>query len=382
MRVRYHVQVIHVDHDSRVPSLSSSLAQEVAAIGLNRTLDLTVGRESAADVPTIAVYFGGSEAIADDNCTSEVEASLARGIAVIPVVDRLADFSVHVATALRVINGWEWSGRLEPGTELARLVLRALGIEEAQRSVFISHKREDGLLVAEQLFEALAKTRFDPFIDRFEISAGEDVQERIADALEERAFLLLLETPRAHNSDWVFDEVDYALSHAMGMHIVRWPGEFPEVPGSNRLPRQLLADTDLVPAKGSGVLTAEALDRVLEKVEAAHASAMVRRRRSLLCSVGDAATSAGRHSTPLPGWMLRVQGDGTDDLVSVTGRLPFVRDLWRLDEARFDDSSGCPSGLLVHASRRLPKERAEMLEWSIADRPLAMLPENAIGGYW
>ena len=175
----------------------------------------------------------------DPVVAATVAAALAAGTVVIPVVDDLADFARDVPDALRPINGLGWSGP-SAGRALARVLLAELGIEDRQRRVFISHKREDGLGAAEQLHDALSHHRFTPFIDRFVIREGEDVQATIADALEDHAFLLLLETPIAHTSDWAFDEVDYALTHTMGTIIVRWPGTTTSVPGSAGLPRLTL----------------------------------------------------------------------------------------------------------------------------------------------
>ena len=169
------------------------------------------------------------------------------------------------------------------------------GIEERQRRVFISHKRDDGLGAAEQLHDALAHERFLPFIDRFVIPHGARVQDTIADALEDHAFLLLLETPLAWSSDWVFDEVEYALSHTMGILIARWPDDVRPVPGSADLKRFDLEPTDLITdAHGYDVLTDAALEQVTAAVERAHAHGLVRRRRMMVLSVEEAARAGAR----------------------------------------------------------------------------------------
>ena len=152
--------------------------------------------------------------------------------------------------------------------QLVHLLLEELGIEEKQRRVFISHKRDDGLGAAEQLHDTLSHHGFRPFIDQFAVRVGQGVQAEIADALEDHAFLLLLETPLAHTSTWVFDEVDYALSHAMGVLILRWPGEPTPVPGSQGLPRIDLATDEIVPdAHGYDTLTEAGLSRIVSEVE-------------------------------------------------------------------------------------------------------------------
>ena len=147
----------------------------------------------------------------------------------IPVVSELSRFSREVPAALRPINGFPWS---RGARDLARVLLAELGIEERQRRAFISHKRDDGLGAAEQLHDELSHIGFRPFIDRFAIPQGRDIQAEIADALEDHAFLLFLETPLAHTSEWVFYEVEYALLHTLGTLIVTWPGEVTPMRGS------------------------------------------------------------------------------------------------------------------------------------------------------
>src|SRR5581483_3077590 len=224
--------------------LSKALDDEVTALGLHRSVSVQTDVTPPADEPAVSVYLGSPAAATDPECITATTHALRDARTVLPIVADLSHFTTDTPVALHPINGWEWSGN-EPSTRLARLVLEELGIEESQRRVFISHKRDDGLYAAEQLHDHLSHHGFDPFIDRFDIRVGADVQRRIAASLEAQAFLLLLETPLAHTSDWVFDEVDYALTHTMGMHIVRWPETDSDVPGSARLPRQVLAPSDL-----------------------------------------------------------------------------------------------------------------------------------------
>jgi len=303
------------------------------------------------------------------------------GVTIIPVVDDLTGFSLQVPDLLSSFNGIEWSGS-SPASRLASAVLEELSIVDRDRRVFVSHRRSDGLAAAEQLHDALSHVRFKPFIDRFAIPPGDDVQRCIADALEDFAFLLVLETPDAHLSDWVFDEVDYALAHAMGLLIVTWPGNPKPIPGSLGVPRLVLETADLVRDEHNyEVLTAEALDRAISEAEAAHARGLVRRRRMLLRSVQEAAESHGGSCTALRDWVIDVASPLGHSVVAVAPRIPASEDLHRLDQARAQVDPSARA-LLVHAARRLDDSRRRHLEWVNGDRSLQMLPENAIGGAW
>jgi nucleotide-binding universal stress UspA family protein len=379
----YIIRVFHSDSGDRRDAIAGALDAELEAVALHRTVEIVV-RDSGVlpnDAPAVGVYLGSPAAAADSALAAEIADALRAGLTVVPVVDDLGSFTELVPEALRPVNGYAWQGP-QPGRRLVRVLLEELGIQEVHRRVFISHKREDGLAAAEQLHDELCHAGFKPFIDRFAIRSGQGVQETIADALEDYAFLLVLETPLAHSSDWVFDEVDYALSHTMGAVILSWPGPPTPVPGSNGLPRVNLVDTDLqTDTHGYEIFTDGALDRVVETVEAAHARGLVRRRRMLVTSTEEAALAAGCAAcVPLPGWRLKLDHEGATTIVGTAPRLPTAKDLQALEEAA---QAYTPSTtVLVHSARHLRNERRRHLEWVAGPRNLTLTPENAIGGRW
>lgn len=381
--MRYLVQVVQIDRPDWLDQLRQGIAAELHAIGMHRSVVIDVAETTArpADSPTVAVILIGPASKSDVDLAVAIETIQASGTVAIPVLADLNIFHSQAPDQLSLLNGFEWSGP-DPERRLARCLFEELGIEERERRVFISHKRSDGLGAAEQLHDVLSHARFEPFIDRFAIRPGEEVQTRIADALERHAFLLILETPEAHLSDWVFDEVDYALSHTMANLIVQWPGVTTQIPGSDGIPRMKLASTDLsTDAHGYDVLTEEALDRVLEAAEAAHANGLVRRRRMLIGSVDDAASAAGADCTPLRDWMLDVRAASGRAVISVAPRLPDAMDLQKVDEARGKADPGA-AAVLVHATRQLRPELAEHLAWATGSRSLTLIPDNAVGTYW
>lgn len=383
MTTTYEIQVVHVDRGDWFAQLRQRIAAELERVGLHKTVTVAVlEARPSTGTPAVTVYLGSTVAAADSTVADLVAEALADGRPVVPVVEDLGAYDSQVPRSLSPINGFPWQGA-DPAQSLALLLLEELGIEEKQRRVFISHKRDDGLGAAEQLHDQLTHHGFVPFIDRFAIRSAARVQETIADALEDHAFLLLLETPLAHTSDWVFDEVDYALSHTMGMLILQWPGNPEPVPGSKGLSREPLEPVDLMTdAHGYGVLTDAALDRVVANVEMAHAQGLVRRRRMLIRSVEEAAIAAGCASCiPTQSWRLLIEHEGESTLVGITPRLPTATDLQDLDEAR--NAAGVDIfALLVHSARILRPDRREHLSWVAGDRSLTVTPENAIGGWW
>jgi hypothetical protein len=379
----YAIEVFHTDRGLRTAQLAQAVAEELQDVGLHSTVSVIVTESRPTTTgPIVGAYLGSTTAATDANLDDRIRSALAATTVVIPVVEDLAEYAGNVPPSLASANGFEWRNS-DDGRRLARILLENLGIEDRDRRVFISHKRDDGLGAAEQLHDHLTHVGFRPFIDRFSIRSGDRVQDSIADALEDHAFLLLLETPLAHKSQWVFDEVDYALSHTMGTLIVRWPGSPPPVPGSPGVPRLQVLDNDLVEDQhGYDTFTPAALDKLAAAVEASHAQGLVRRRRMLVGSIEEAAQAAGCTSClPLPQWRLWVERAAGPTLVGITPRLPTATDLHELDRAR--DLAGVnATALLVHSARVLRPAQRQHLEWVTGPRDLAMAPENAIGGWW
>lgn len=383
MTATYQIQVLQIDRTDWLADLRQAVAAELTAIGMHRSVVVDVTEKTAVPTaePTVAVVLAGQASGVDAGLASRVDELLDAGIVVIPVLEDLRSFASDRRGDLARLNGFEWSG-IDPDRRLARTLLEELGIEDRDRRVFVSHRRLDGLGAAEQLHDALSHFRFDPFIDRFALRAGDDVQRRIADALESHAFVIVLETPEAHLSDWVYDEVDYALSHTMGTLILQWPLDPTPIPGSVGIPRLALTSADLTKdAHGYDILTDGALDRVLEAVEGAHANGIVRRRRMLVSNVEEAVRSGGGQCTPLRDWMLDIVSPAGRSIVAVAPRLPSADDLQRLDEAR-DAADPSAEAVLVHATRRVEPTYRRHLDWVVGTRNLALLPDNAIGGYW
>lgn len=381
--VTYRIEVFQSERPEWRSRLEQALRSELTDLGVHRSVVVEVsnGHSRSGDIPVAAVALLGPGSATDPDMAAHIRGAVADGVVVIPIVDTLETFRDQTPTELAAYNGFAWSG-LHPEVGLARLLLEELGIEERERRVFISHRRSDGLGAAERLHDHLTHYRFQPFIDRFAIRPGGDVQAEIADALEDFAFLLLLETSQAHLSEWVFDEVDYALAHTMGVLIVRWPGNPTPIPGSVGIPRLTLEPADITnDDHGYTVLTERAMDSVLRGVEAAHALGIVRRRRMLLLNAQEAAEEGGAVCIPLARWCLDVTGPGGRSVVAVAPRLPDARDLQRLDETRIRIDPDA-EGLLLHAARRLTDARRRHLDWVVADRNLVMLPDNQIGGHW
>jgi hypothetical protein len=380
-KVAYGLEVFHVDRPALLDQLEAEIDAELHRVGLHKMVEVKISTSKPSAKGMIAgVCLGSPAAAADSGLDGRIVKALAGGMVVVPVVDDLANFQAETPPCLHAINGFG----LNAGTieELVRCLFETLGLEDHDRRVFISHRREDGMSAAVQLHDELSHHGFHPFIDRFYIPKGERVQDVIADSLEDFAFLLLLETPLAHTSDWVLDEVDYALAHSMGLLIVRWPGDPAPVDGTQDLPRMELDAASLVTdPRRLDTFTPDALAAIVHAVEMRHAVALVRRRRTLMSNIEDAARASSSMCTPLPGWRALVEHSGGSTVVGISPRLPRATDLHRLDEARVK-VAGAHDSVLVHSARVLTTDRRRHLNWVINSRSVEFVPDNAIGARW
>jgi hypothetical protein len=368
----YEVGLAAEPGDGRPAALQQAIERLVADLGADRfarvlTMDVT---KLSLKVPSVAVVFWS-----DDLTPEQLDAvTLCRseGVTVLPVVDTTTTMPAMPADMSR-LNAVGWD---DGPAHLARIILRDVGLCEPTRGVFISHRRLDGLEAAETLFEAFAKAGWRPFVDRFDIEAGADVQDRIDEVLEEVAFLLLLETPSAASSPWVQHEVLYALEHHMGVAIVNID-DAPYFPATADLPHHDLRGA--FDMNGTHiVLSGDAVNEIVELVETNHAIALARRRRQLLVSAMAAASAAGHSVDVVPNWRLRVGTAHANEFVGVLPHLPDPHDLYDIDNA----GGQAGRSVLVHAAHVIPADRSDVLQWIIGARDIDLVPSNAIGARW
>jgi len=350
----------------------------------------------------MAVYLGSEQAARSSRCGDEVKAAIDAGLVILPCVRELTSFMRDTPPGpLQRYNGVEWPDAEAPGTAL-HFVLETLGLEDKQRMVFLSHRRSDALSLAEQLHDGLIKSRFWPFVDRFDIQPAVNVQQRIYEALEETAFVVLIESPDAESSPWVLEEVHYALRHSLGMLIVSLPDVAP-LGGTNDLPRfhvreEMLTSPTVSEADDGGGLPAEqrvlahdALEALIGEIESIHAQSLVRRKRRLIEHTVVAVERAGLTAREEAGNVLIVNasdlGAGQKSrpphsIVRFAARPPRPQDLYHADRSRLRLGGDGTGAVLVHAGPDLPQDGAELLLWCRNERDIALLPDHLVGQHW
>jgi len=174
-------------------------------------------------------------------------------------------------------------------SEIVPSILAASEVAPEEFRIFISYKRLEASALAEQLFEALSKERFDVFLDRFSIPPGLNFKTRLRQELVDKAMLLVVESSSAWQSSWIRYEVAYARKHRLGRLALALPNSRP-IGGSNssRIP----LDQQDLKDKGK-ILSDQKLTEVVHRVRQEHQVAILQRRYFLRQSLLLALQFAG-----------------------------------------------------------------------------------------
>jgi hypothetical protein len=277
------------------------------------------------------------------------------------------------------LNAAHWD---EANTVAVWSVVRALGLTEEGRRIFLSYRRTDTSILAEQLHTALTQHGFDVFLDRFGVKIGDNFQRRIDIELSNKAFVLILESQNVNDSPWVHHEITYALANGLAILGVALPG----LPATS-LVRTLdgSARYRLVESEMDGDhLTDNALNDVLEQVEREHSRLLRRRRNQILGGLRDFLFMNGCNVEMVDEWAVLASAEGkVPEVFSVTPFAPEPADLHRIDLVRrrlTGEHETKHRGTLVHESVDLDPDLAELIEWVGSSHDLAsVLLRSGVG---
>lgn len=83
--------------------------------------------------------------------------------------------------------------------------------------MFLSYYRHEASDIANQLFDALARHRFKPFLDSYVIESGVNFQEHLHHELADCDTMILINTHGFRGRHWCMEEVKYAKLNNMGV---------------------------------------------------------------------------------------------------------------------------------------------------------------------
>lgn len=273
-QIVYSLDNLGVDHENHVVFLDSG----------NSVDDLIPG------APVVGVYFEG---LATDAELSFLSHLISKAYIVVPVVNDLRKYSNSVPAILHPINGIEFHGNLE---KIASTCLEALNLLRRTRRLFISYRRQESSIVANQLYERLDKSGFDVFLDTVSVRPGDPFQEVLWHRLSDTDVVVLLDTPGFLNGRWTEEELAKASAMTIGILQLVWPNHTPAAK-SDLCQRFYLDSEKSFSHYDDSILdnslSDETLDKITVAVESLRARCFAARYDNLVKELKNAAIEAG-----------------------------------------------------------------------------------------
>lgn len=113
--------------------------------------------------------------------------------------------------AVKSIRGVDPRGA--DGQAIVRRIAALLGLwlRGDGRKVFVSHRQADGAALAAEVAAHLEDNGYRAWLDAEHLAGGDIVQSEIEQHVAGAHLLLLLDTPKARDSEWIWTEVDAAI---------------------------------------------------------------------------------------------------------------------------------------------------------------------------
>lgn len=292
--------------EALIERLSSALSE----LGLPKeSIDFLAegsGPNRKNNLPTIAIFLGYQGA--NDDPHHDLLKLLDESSVIIPVVEDLGQISKYLPSSLLHINAIAASLPDNNVERVVTLVLENFKLLRRERRIFISYKRSDSQVVANQLYDALDARGFDVFIDVRSVPPAEDFQDILWHRLTDSDVVVLLDTKGFRESRWTTEELARAnLSNIQILHML-WPEqeEDPETAFSHFyfVRPELLSKADPVE------LTEMAVAEVCNLCESLRARAIAARHRYLVDTFCDLARDLNFEPNVQPArWISLEAGD-------------------------------------------------------------------------
>ena len=160
------------------------------------------------EYPVLYLYYGklaGSSRYRGNLDLSE----LARQKRILPIAPSAPDFNQNIPKQIRNLNGFFLKDERSVQA-LRNYILAFFGVVNTNRKVFISYRRIDSEELAHQLFDALTKLKYHPFLDSYSIQPGVDFQEYLRHELNDTELIVVLNTENFNESEFTKEEVNIA----------------------------------------------------------------------------------------------------------------------------------------------------------------------------
>lgn len=226
------------------------------------------------------IYYLGSLQRKDDN-TSAIQRLIKNGKSIFPLYFG-PSFEDEVPKSLHLMNGQRYdASKIDSYVNCA---LESLQLLRRSRKLFISYRRTDSTLVANQLFDGLVKANYDVFLDTYSIQPAVAFQEELHHRLTDCDVLVQLYTNEFKSSKWCQEEILSANQKQIGIVELVWPDCQPDL--HNLLCEVIrLSNEDFINNKYNEekcCLTEACINRIIGKIESVRARNLAARQDSLV----------------------------------------------------------------------------------------------------
>lgn len=158
--------------------------------------------------PVLYLYYGKTAGSSRYQGNLDL-AELARQKQILPIAPSAPEFTQNIPKSIRNLNGFFLNDERAVHA-LKNYILAFFGIVNTNRKVFISYRRVDSEELAHQLFDALTKLKYHPFLDSYSIQPGVDFQEYLRHELNDTELIVVLNTEHFNESEFTKEEVNIA----------------------------------------------------------------------------------------------------------------------------------------------------------------------------
>lgn len=310
--------------------------------------------------PTFAYYFGKQNH--NDQDADKLDILMSNGDAIIPVYfhpDAFCDEIPKIA--------WKMNGKIYAAEKLDAFVnyaLEALRLMRENRKLFISYRRSDSTVVANQLFDALVRCNYDVFLDTYSINAAKNFQEELHHRLSDCDILIQLYTKDFKASPWCMEEITAANQKQIGVIEIVWPGIKLDIHNHLCEPVLLTKDSfDKDYNDPKAVLTEETITEISKKVESVRARNMAARQDSLVGEFIKEAQKVGRQLVQEYKYLVERLSSGEVNVFIPAVGVPQSYDCY--ESLRFKDLLNNPNTHihLIYDDLRIKRKWIDHLDW-------------------
>lgn len=359
---RYQIVVLGPGAGAQRPHLEASVQKRAADLSPDVRenvvfFDVQNRRNRRGGLPTVGVYFGGTEHNNPEDI-SALNELLGEAVVIVPVVDQLSSYPDLTPPELHPINGVERNPSDPTLGVITNLVLENLGLLRRSRRLFLSYRRAESIAVARQLYDALAERGYDVFLDTHSVPKADPFQEVLWHRLADCDLMVMLDTPDYFSSRFTTEEFARAEAMTVGVLQVIWPGHRPQRQTELSF-RHNLRRRDFI-GRRRLELRGDAIDRVASDVELLRARSVGARHSNLVLEYCREAIAAGATVAVQPERIVRtVLGAKVVAAVPALG----APDAVLYHEANRWLDNGYQEAVLVYDARGLRPQWLEFLAW-------------------